>query len=61
MSVKVSIVFASVENVSDEKLVSFVDWLNSQLLATPYHDWNIMIANAKVYKSKKSKGKQDED
>jgi len=59
MSVKVQIVFASVENVSDEKLVSFVEWLNGQLLATPFHDWQIMIANAKVYKGKKSKGKHN--
>jgi len=59
MSVKIQIVFASVENVSDEKLVSFVDWLNGQLLATPFHDWQIMIANAKVYKGKKSRGKHN--
>jgi len=42
------IVFGAGVDVSDVKLEAFTKWLNGQLLATPFHDWSILIANTKT-------------
>jgi len=53
--------FAAGVDVSDVELKAFVEWLNGQLLATPFHDWVILTANTKsVYSNEhKKRGKKN--
>jgi len=50
--------FAAGVDVSDVELKAFVEWLNGQLLATPFHDWVILTANTKAVYSSEDKGKR---
>lgn len=53
------IVFGAGVDVSDIELEGFTKWLNGQLLATPFHDWSILMANTKaVYDDKKKRKKK---
>ena len=50
--------FAAGVDVSDVELKAFVEWLNGQLLATPFHDWVILTANTKSVYSNERKDKR---
>ena len=55
LNILTKIVFGAGVDVSDKELEGFTKWLDGQLLATPFHDWTILMANTKTVRDEKKK------